>query len=131
MGKEARAAMQVSDSIIIVTNPELPAVADAIKAVKIAKKIGVNVMGIVVNRVANKRHEMGLSEIRLLTERPIIGVIPEDPEVQKSIAVRLPVVNYRPKCRAAVSYKKLAANIMGETYNEKIGLFEYLSQLFR
>ncbi|MBL7160050.1 MAG: cell division ATPase MinD [Candidatus Aenigmarchaeota archaeon] len=131
LGSEARAAMHVSDSIIIVTNPELPAVTDALKAIKIANKKKTSVMGIVVNRVSKRRHELSIDEIRLLTERPIIGIIPEDPEVPRSIAVRLPVVHYKPRSPSAVAYKNLASNLLGEPQKETIGLFNYMFSWFR
>jgi len=36
LGKEALTAMSIADEIIVVTNPELPAVTDALKTIKIA-----------------------------------------------------------------------------------------------
>jgi flagellar biosynthesis protein FlhG len=44
-GEEVIAVLEASDEIIIVTNPEMPAVTDALKAVKVAREMGKEVNG--------------------------------------------------------------------------------------
>ena len=113
LGREAQAAIEVADEIIVVTNPELPAVADALKTIKIAQENGTKVLGVVVNRHKGKKHDMGLEEIQQMLEVPILGVVPEDNKVQESIANKTPVVKYSPRCKASREFKRLAAFIAG------------------
>ena len=131
LGKEARAAMYASDGVIIVTNPEITAVADALKAIKLAERRGVHVVGVVVNRVAKKKYEMKIGEIAQMLECPIIGIIPEDSAVPESIAKRMPVVHYRPRARASIGFKKTAASLLGEKFDYRPGLIEQLFGWFR
>lgn len=116
LGREAMAAMGVADELIIVTNPELPAVADALKAIKIAEENGTRVLGVVVNRVRGMKHELSISEIRSMLEVPIISIIPEDLAVPRSIAKRMPVVHHRPNSKASQEFQRLAASIVGEPW---------------
>jgi len=116
LGKEALAAMSVADDLIVVTNPELPAVTDALRTIKIAEENGTKVLGVVVNRVKGLKHELSLSEIKNMLEIPIIAVVPEDVAVQKSIAKRIPVVYHKPKSRASIEFQRLAARIVGEPW---------------
>jgi septum site-determining protein MinD len=116
LGKEAMTAIDVADDLIIVTNPELPAVADALKTIKIAQENGTNVLGVVVNRVKGLKHEMTMNEIRNMLEVPIISIVPEDMAVPKSISKKTPVVHHKPRSRSSVQFQKLASKILGEPY---------------
>ncbi|MBU5557557.1 MAG: cell division ATPase MinD [Candidatus Aenigmatarchaeota archaeon] len=118
LGKEATAIMEVSDEMIIVTNPDLPALTDALKAIKMANEIGTKVLGVVVNRVRGHSHEISVSEIRDMLEVPVIAVVPEDKAVPKAIAAKMPVVNYSPRSKASREFKRLAASIAGEAWTE-------------
>ena len=91
LGREARAAIDVADEIIIVTNPELPAVTDALKTVKVAEELGTSVLGVVVNKVNGHKHEMGKKEIKEMLEVPILTSVPHDISVPESIYEKTPV----------------------------------------
>ncbi|MEM5804654.1 MAG: cell division ATPase MinD [Candidatus Aenigmatarchaeota archaeon] len=126
LGKEARASMYASDGVIVVTNPELPAVTDAFKAIKLAERKGTRIAGVIVNRVAGKRYEMRLPEVQEMLGYDILGVIPEDSAVPESISSRMPVVQFKPRSKAAVGFKRAAAALLGEKYEYKPGIFEQL-----
>ncbi len=121
LGREATTAMKFSDEMLVVTNPELPAVADALKAIKIAEKNKVMPIGTVVNRVTNHRHEMSVKEIEEMLGIPVISAIPEDIWVKRAIAARKPVVNFRPSAPASIEMKSLAAKLAGIEYNPSFG----------
>lgn len=116
LGKEALAAIGVADDLIVVTNPELPAVTDALKTIKIAEENGTKVLGVVVNRVKGLKHELSLNEIKSMLEVPIIAAVPEDLAVPRSIAKRIPVVHHKPNSRASLEFHRLAAKIIGEPW---------------
>jgi septum site-determining protein MinD len=114
LGKEALASMSVADELLIVTNPELPAVTDALKTIKIAQDNGIRILGVVVNRVRGLKHEMLMDDIRSMLEVPIISIVPEDIAVPKSIANKTPVVHHRPRSKSSIEFHKLASKIIGE-----------------
>jgi septum site-determining protein MinD len=116
LGKEALAAINVADELIVVTNPDLPAVTDALKTIKIAEEKGTKILGVVVNRVRGLRHELSLNEIKSILEVPIIAAVPEDLAVPRSIAKRIPVVHHKPNSKASLEFHRLAARIIGEPW---------------
>ncbi|MBN2202901.1 MAG: cell division ATPase MinD [Candidatus Aenigmarchaeota archaeon] len=118
LGKEAMAAMNAADDLLIVTNPDLPSVTDALKTIKIAQNSRKNVMGVVVNRVRGLKHEMSIEEIKMMLEVPIVSLVPEDLSVPKSIARKVPVVHHKPKSKSSVEFQKLALKIMGEPWRK-------------
>ncbi|GAI31238.1 unnamed protein product [marine sediment metagenome] len=110
LGKEAATAIGIADELVVVTNPELPAVTDALKVIKLAEDMGKNIAGVVVARTGKHKRELSLKDIEVMLERPIIGEIPEDIAEKESIMERDAVVHTHPKSKAALSYKRLAAN---------------------
>ncbi len=120
LGKEATAIMEVADEMIIVTNPDMPSLTDALKAIKIGKEIGTKIVGVVVNRVRGRSHEMTVADIRDMLEVPVIGIVPEDISVPRSIAEKTPVVHYNPRSPAAREFKRLAASISGDTWTDPV-----------
>jgi len=84
-GEEVMAVLGVADEIIIVTNPEMPAVTDALKAVKVARKLGKEVNGVVVTRYTGAKYEMPISSIKSMLETQIIGIVPEDKAVKEGL----------------------------------------------
>ena len=116
LGKEALVAMGVADDLLVVTNPELPAITDALRTIKIAEENGTKILGVVVNRIRGLRHELSLSEIKSMLEVPIISAVPEDLAVPRSIAKRIPVVHHKPNSRASIEFHRLAARIVGEPW---------------
>lgn len=112
-GEEVLAVYEAGEEIIIVTNPEMPSVTDALKAVKVAREMGKEIKGIIVTRYKGDKYEMPLSSIRSMLEAPIIGVIPEDKSVKEALMKRDAVVHTNPKSKVARKYKEIAVKIIG------------------
>jgi septum site-determining protein MinD len=132
LGKEARAAIEAGDEVIVVTNPELPAITDALKAVELARRSRAEKISTVVNRYSGAKYELGLKNIQEFLGVPIIGIIPEDIAVKRSIAMKRPVVFAFPKAPSTLRFKKLAAKLLGQEYEliEEKGLWQRIKQFF-
>jgi len=111
--EEAMATLEAGDEIIVVTNPEMPAVTDSLKAIKVAREMKKDVKGVIVTRHRNENYEMSLPSIKSMLEAPIIGVVPEDPSVKKALNRRDAVVHTHPKSKASRKYNDIAIKIIG------------------
>ncbi|MBU4501979.1 MAG: MinD/ParA family protein [Nanoarchaeota archaeon] len=120
LGKEAFATIGSSEEIIVVTNPELPAITDAAKTVKICEELGKPVIGIVLTRTSPKNLDVSVNNIETIIEKPVIGIIPEDKAVRHSLVRKDAVVYTYPNSKAAIGYKRLAANILGQHYEPEV-----------
>lgn len=105
------------DEVLVVTNPDVPSVTDAIKMIEISKRMGKEGIGVVLTRMEKGPSEIRSAEIQTLCEVPIVGMIPEDKKVKKSIFDRVPLVFNSPYSRAAIDYRHLAAKVAGHAYN--------------
>ncbi len=131
-GLEEKAVKVISmcQELYIVTTPELPAVTDAIRIIEVAKSRKINIKGIIVNRVKDKDFELSIKEIESLYEIPVVAVLPEDLEVPKSIAAKIPLVIFNPRSEISSIFLELAAKITGGEVRgargrskAKVGLF--------
>ncbi|MCD6402758.1 MAG: cell division ATPase MinD [Candidatus Aenigmarchaeota archaeon] len=126
LGKEASSALMAADEVIIVTNPDLPSLTDALKTLKIAQEAKKKVLGIVVNRVKGRKHELSKEEIEEFLGVPVIAEIPEDKHVSEAIAAKQPLVHYKPDSPAAREIRKLAAWLAGRKVEEEGGVLRKL-----
>ena len=113
LGTESHVSLSIADEIVIVTNPEMPAVTDALKTAKIAEDMGKDVKGVIVNRVRGTKSEMSLKSISEMLELPILGIVPEDTNVSHALSNRNAILLTNPKSKAAKSYHKIAASLLG------------------
>ncbi len=130
LGKEATLSLKVSDELILLTNPNLPAVLDILKVAKVSESLKKSILGVVVNR-STRKDDLKADEIGEILKYPIIGEIPEDVNVQKALAARTAVVDYSPKSPASIEFRRLGHHLVGKKFNHRRGLFEMLLNNFR
>jgi len=135
LGREALAAIKASDKVLIITNPEMPAVTDALKTIQIVQDMKKQVLGIVLTRTRDDGWDMSTNEVEKMLEYPILGVVPEDNNVRKAMVLKNPVMFSYPNSEASKGYKKLASKISGVKYKEEVkeeeSFWDKLKSVFR
>lgn len=124
LSKEALVVMDACDSFIVVTNPELPAITDSIKTISMLEQRNKHILGIALNKITGGKYELTKRHIERVTDYPVIAEIPYDEHVPESIAYKMPVVLYAPKCKASIRLKALAAWICDKPYMERESIWE-------
>jgi septum site-determining protein MinD len=132
LGRDSLATIEAADELITITNPELPAITDALKLSLIANKFSTENLGVVVNRIKRESHEVPIEHIEKMLGLPVIAKVPEDKEVRKAIALKEPVVTYNPRSLAAQHFRSIAAQLVGEEFTPRtpwsVRLFGWLSR---
>ncbi len=131
LGTEATSAMEAADEIILVSNPEMPAITDALKAIKLAESLKTPVKGVIMTRVKKNDIELQPEVVKDMLEIDILGMIPEDINVSKSLNSKNAVVHTHPKSKAARAYKEIAATIAGIDYNSTKDRESILKKFFK
>jgi septum site-determining protein MinD len=135
LGEEARASMISADEIIVVTNPEMSAVTDALKTIKLSEEMNKPVRGVIITRFRGARTEMPLSSIKDMLETPILGIIPEHEAIKESQVLKNAVVYTDPRSKSARQYIDSARRILGEEIKfqppMRIGFFSRLAKAIR
>ena len=116
LGKESMAGIHAADELLVVTNPQLPAVTDALKAIKVAEEEGTKVVGVVLNKIKGRSAELSVSDVEALLGYPVISQVPHDDTMVESLAAKMPIVAYAPNAKSSIEIKKLAAALVGVDY---------------
>jgi len=117
LGEETLSTMELADELIIITNAEMPAITDALKTIKLAEQMKKPVLGVIVTRVRRDGIEMSSEAVRDMLETPILGMIPEDMNVKRSLNIKDAVVHTHPQSNASRAYKEIAARIVNVEYD--------------
>ncbi len=113
LDEEARFAINASDFVLVVTNPEMPAVIDALRAIRLSRSLDKKVLGVVVNKVNPREKQLSIDEIEEIVEAPVLTVINDDKSVRNAFASNYPVVFSNPTSRAGMQLFELASIIAG------------------
>jgi len=132
LGKESLANIEAADEMIVVTNPELPSVTDALKAIKIAEEMGTHILGVALNKIQGSNAELSVQDVESLLGYPVISQIPHDRSMVESLAAKTPIVAYSPNSKASIEMKKLAASLVGINYEPptQSGFSSMVSRMF-
>ena len=120
LGKEARAAMDSADEIVIITNPEMAAVTDALKTIKLAEEMHKPVKGVIVTRYRGNKTDMSISNIHEMLETPLLGIIPEEDSIRESQVMKNAVIYTHQRSQAAKTYLATSRRFLGEDIKVEI-----------
>lgn len=134
LGREAISAIKSAEKVLIITNPEMPAVTDALKTIQIAQSMKKQILGVVLTRARLDSLDIPVNEIERILEYPVLEIIPEDENIRKSIFAKNPVLISHPNTKASIAYKRLAAKLLGKRFQAKVkeeSFFNKIINLFR
>jgi len=86
---------------------------------KLAEHLDRDILGLVLNSVRKEQSEVERDEIKDLVGAEIIGEVPDHKHVREGIALREPVVSYKPKSEVSHSIKDVAHRVRGEQPPER------------
>ncbi len=113
ISKDGVIPLAIADEVLLVVNPELSSLADAVKIKVLTEMVGGAVGGIVLNRASAEKTMLTSQKISQIMGAEVLEVIPEDSSVRRAAAFKTPVVVMYPDSPAAKGYKKLAAKLAG------------------
>ena len=131
LGNESISAIEASDEVLLVTNPNLPAVTDALKTVNIAEEAGTDVIGVVLNRQKNHDSELDAEEVESMIGHEVLMEVPEHDKFQEALSVKKPVVHHAPDHHVTERFKGVAADIAGIEYEPDLRKKGFISKLLQ
>jgi len=115
----------LADRVVLVTQPTVPALSDALKVQEYAASYGTGVAGVLFNKV---RDGDGIERVVPKAERyfdgPIVGTVPDDDAARAARRAGQPLLSFAPDSPAARAYHAAAAELDvrradGETLAER------------
>jgi len=111
--------LAIADEVILVVNPELSSMVDALKTKILTEMIGGHVKGAILNRATLEKTDVSVQKIEDVLGVKVIGLIPDDPNVRRATAYKTPIVVKYPDSPASIEIKKIAAKLAGVEYKSK------------
>lgn len=130
LGDDARAALTPAKEVIIVANPEWTSLSNAYRMYHAALGMKKKVLGLVMNRHLVHEYEPDSGLVKNFTGLEVLGEIPEDITVRKSIAVQSPVVLSYPDSKAAKEMERISALLGGIEYKRRNGFLHKILRFF-
>lgn len=116
IGSDVVSLIKTCDEILVVTNPDVPAITDALKIIQVAMDLDRKEIGIIINK-STKKHSLREEEIEEVCKVPILGIIPEDNHFKMSLHEKTPIILRKPYSKPAIEFRKLGANLLGKNYS--------------
>lgn len=126
LGSDAVAALIPAEEVVIVTNPEWTSLSNAYRMYHAARGLEKQIVGLVMNRQMVHEYEPGSEMVKKFTGMDVVGQVPEDVRVRKSIAVQSPLMLSYPESQAAEEMEQIAAMLGGIEYKRRQGLLHRL-----
>lgn len=118
ISKEGVVPLSVADQVILVVNPELASMADALKTKILCEVMGGNIYGAVLNRAGAEHTEIRSQSVEDVLGVEVIDVVPEDASVRRAAAYKSPCVIRYPQAPATRAFRRIAAKMAGAEYEE-------------
>lgn len=109
-------AASFADRCILVAGPGPADLRDASAAVQALELMGKENIRLVVNRVRRKLFkamDITIDDMMDTAGLPLLGIIPEDPDVTLAATFNRPLLKYKPRSSAARACMRIAKRIMG------------------
>lgn len=118
LNEEALATILASDEILVVATPDYSTLGTTIKTINHVRRRGTKINGLILNRVYDQNFEISLEDIEKTLDVPIMAVIPHDVEILRAQSHFIPVTSHKPNSEGSIEFKKLAAALIGEKYQQ-------------
>ncbi len=119
LNEEILSTMIASDKLLVVSSPDYPTMSCTMHAIKVAMKKKTPIMGLILNKVRNKKFELSVSDVQETAGVPVLAVLNDDIKILEALAYSMPASSHSPKRGFAHEYRHLAASIIGESYYDK------------
>jgi len=111
LGEEISHVLKNTDEALIVVNPNLSSVMDALKSLQLARDNNNLIPGIILNMSNKSKHKLKDDEIEKILHTPIIGKIKFDKKIRKASHQGMPVNYLYPHTKSSREFNKVAQYI--------------------
>jgi septum site-determining protein MinD len=118
LGRDAVSVISACDEMVLVVNPDITSISEALKTIVVAKKLGTVIIGVLVNR-AGSRYDIPRERIADIMDFPVIGEIKEDDEIKMALMKGQLLVSMKPNSKFSQGIRELAVKLVERIYPYK------------
>lgn len=109
LSQEVSEVLKHSDEAVLVVNPNLSSIMDALKTIQLAKQHNTTIAGILLNMSNKGRHEMKPEDVEHTLGFPVLANIRYHRKFRKALHQQAPLTYLYPYSRPARQFAQLAA----------------------
>ena len=114
LGHELIHILKNTDETIVIVNPNLSSLVDALKAIELAQENNNIISGIVLNMTNKGKHELHKKDVEETLGHPIVANVQLDKKIRKALYQQVPSYYLSPRSRSSKEYDKLAKHLLHE-----------------
>ena len=88
-------------------------------------------LGVIITKVRKDDIELQPETVKEMLEVPILGMVPYDLHVSKSLNMRDAVVHTHPQSKSARAYKEIAAKLLNINYDSNKDRLNFWRRIFK
>ncbi|MBI2146236.1 P-loop NTPase [Candidatus Woesearchaeota archaeon] len=111
VGYDVSQVLKNSDEAIIVVNPTLSSMIEALKTIELAKANQNTIAGVILNMTTWGRNELRPEEVEKYLEQPLSATVRLDRKIRKAAYQQMPLNYIYPRCRSARQFRKVAEQL--------------------
>lgn len=112
LGYDLQQIIKNTDEVLVVVNPSLSSVADALKTIQLAKANNNMVAGIILNMTHRGKNELTAAEVEEILGHQILANVKDSRKIRKAAYQQLPLNYLYPRSRPAKEFKKVAQHLV-------------------
>ena len=118
LNEEMLSVMLSSDELLVVTTPDYATLSTTLKAVRVAKQKNIPIHGLILNKVRGNKCELTIENIEKATGVHVLGLLPDEEKTIEAQHSLTPISMYSPNSEISMEYKKIAAALVNETFED-------------
>lgn len=111
-GKASISSVKASDEIVLIVNPTMTSISDALRTKKIAKRFNKKIIGAIISKASGSEGEIPIEEVKSTIDLPILSIIPKNPKIKESGSVGSPILTKYPDSESSQTFINLAEKIL-------------------
>jgi len=111
LGYDVHQILKNTDEVLVVANPNMSSLVDALKTIQLAKANDNIIAGIILNRTNKGKNELSLSEVEKILGYHVLAEVKECKKIRASIHKNMPLNYLYPKSKSAKEFTKVAKHL--------------------
>lgn len=121
LGRETLSMINAIDEAVIVTNAEWGALLEAKRTIDLLNEKKKKILGVIINKADIEPEDV--VKVKKGLNVPVLGVIPNDEVILKSVDKRVPFIHLSKHSRPSRAFKKIMEEVTGQSFPNR-GLIE-------
>ena len=111
LGYDVHQILKSTDEVVLVVNPTLSSVMDALKTIQLAKENNNTVSGIILNMTNGGKDELTQKEVESILDYPLLANVKYHRKVRRATHKQMPLTYLYPRSKPAKEFKKVAQHL--------------------